>query len=200
MAASTRKRLTPESRRALIEQSAARLFAQGGYGGTRLEDIAAAAGVTKPILYRHFRSKKAIYLALLAAHREQLPRFVQPPATEEPFLSRLPAILDGWFAYVQEKPYAWLMIFRDTSGDEEITTARLQLQLEARKLIVTLLRAQPDLALPPDKTEPLAEALRSSMVGLALYAIDHPETPRSLLVDLITDAARGMLQASVRAA
>jgi AcrR family transcriptional regulator len=192
-----RRRLAPESRRALIEQAAARLFAERGYGGTRLEDIAAAAGVTKPILYRHFASKKAIYLALLAAHREQLPRFVQPPATAEPLLSRLPAILDRWFAYVDEKPYAWLMIFRDTSGDDEIRTARTQLQLEARTLIAALLRAQPDLTLPAATTEPLAEALRSAMVGLALYAIDHPETPRSLLVDLITNAARGMLNASV---
>jgi AcrR family transcriptional regulator len=197
MNSSPRRRLAPESRRALIEQAAARLFAERGYGDTRLEDIAAAAGVTKPILYRHFASKKAIYLALLAAHREQLPRFVQPPATREPLLSRLPAILDGWFAYVHEKPYAWLMIFRDTSGDDEIRMARAQLQLEARKLIAALLRAQPDLTLPAATTEPLAEALRSAMVGLALYAIDHPETPRSLLVDLITNAARGMLNASV---
>jgi hypothetical protein len=38
----------------------------------------------------------------------------------------------------------------------------------------------------------------STVWRLALYAIDNPETARSLLVDLITDAARGMVQASVR--
>ena len=35
------------------------LFAERGYAGTRLDDVAAAAGVTKPIVYRHFESKKA---------------------------------------------------------------------------------------------------------------------------------------------
>ena len=56
-------RLPAARRRAVIEEAAARLFAERGYGGTRLDDVAAAAGVTKPILYRHYPSKKALYLS-----------------------------------------------------------------------------------------------------------------------------------------
>jgi len=52
-----RRRLPPDQRRALIEDAAARLFAERGYAATKREDIAAAAGVTKPILYRHFDNK-----------------------------------------------------------------------------------------------------------------------------------------------
>jgi hypothetical protein len=49
-------------------REAGRLFARDGYAGTRLDDVAAAAHVTKPIVYRHFESKKALYLALLDKH------------------------------------------------------------------------------------------------------------------------------------
>lgn len=44
-----------------ILQEAARLFAEAGYAGTRMTDIAAAIGVTKPIIYRHFESKQVLF-------------------------------------------------------------------------------------------------------------------------------------------
>src|SRR6476620_1555475 len=50
------KRLPTEERRVLIVEAAGRLFGERGYEATRLDDVAAAAGVTKPILYRHFDS------------------------------------------------------------------------------------------------------------------------------------------------
>ena len=58
-----------EERRALILRAAGRAFARDGYAGTRLDDVAAAAGVTKPMVYRHFASKKALYMALLEQAR-----------------------------------------------------------------------------------------------------------------------------------
>src|SRR5262249_32044482 len=84
MAGAERRRLPAAARRALIEAAAARLFAERGYAATRLDDVAAAANVTKPVLYRHFETKKALYLALLERHRAQLPRFVQPRAPAAP--------------------------------------------------------------------------------------------------------------------
>ena len=60
-----RTRLRPAERRATIIEAAGRLFGERGYEATTLDDVAAAAGVTKPILYRHFDSKRDLYLALL---------------------------------------------------------------------------------------------------------------------------------------
>jgi AcrR family transcriptional regulator len=189
-----RKRLPPDERRALIEDVAAKLFAERGYAATRLEEIAAAANVTKPVLYRHFDSKKALYLALLAKHIEQLPRFVDPAVGSEPLAARLPAILDGWFAYVQERPHAWKMIFRDTTGGEEIQAVRRRAQESARVVLADLLRAQPELSIPEEEVEPTAELLRTAMAGLALWWLDHPDVPREVLVDLVTRTFRGLLQ------
>jgi AcrR family transcriptional regulator len=51
-------------RRQLLDVALAR-FAAGGFHATSMEDIADAAGVSKPVLYQHFRSKRALYLELL---------------------------------------------------------------------------------------------------------------------------------------
>jgi AcrR family transcriptional regulator len=189
-----RKRLPSIERRALIEEVAGQLFGERGYAGTRLDEIAAAANVTKPVLYRHFDSKKGLYLALLAAHAEQLPRFVDPAATDEPLVDRLPAILDGWFAYVEAHPYAWKMIFRDTTGDGDIQAFRQAVQERARAVLVDLLRAQPKLPISRRELEPAAELLRTGLAGLALWWIEHPEVPRAVLVELANRAIRGLLQ------
>jgi len=189
----SRSRLPADQRRALIEQAAERLFAISGYAGTRLEDIAAAANVTKPILYRHFDSKKALYLALLERHGQAQLQFVGPTASETSFSARLPLLIDGWFASVEERPDIWRMIFSDTTGDADIQSARLRLQAGARTIIINVLEAQSELSIASDEVVPLAELFRSATVGLVLWKLDHPAVPRALLVDLVTRAIQGVL-------
>ncbi|GII92147.1 hypothetical protein Ssi02_23780 [Sinosporangium siamense] len=52
-------------RKRVILLQAARLFVERGYAATGIDDIGAAAGVTGPAVYRHFRSKQAILIALI---------------------------------------------------------------------------------------------------------------------------------------
>jgi AcrR family transcriptional regulator len=59
-----RPRRDPARRQAIL-QTAATVFARSGYAATSMDDIAAAAGVTKLIVYRHFESKEALYRAVL---------------------------------------------------------------------------------------------------------------------------------------
>ena len=118
-ATAPQRRLPVAERRALIVEAAGRLFGEHGYERTRLDEIAAAAGVTKPIVYRHFDSKRDLYLALLDRHREDLPGFTAAMPTEGTTEERLRAVLDGWLDYVEAHSYAWKMIFRD-SGQPSI--------------------------------------------------------------------------------
>lgn len=71
---SRRRAPAPGARR--IESAARRLFASRGYAGTSMAEIAAAAGVSKATVFHHYRSKRALYEALLgdafAGFREQL--------------------------------------------------------------------------------------------------------------------------------
>ena len=65
------KRLPADRRRQQLLDVALSCSPQRGFNATTMDDIAEAAGVTKPLLYQHFVSKRALYLELLdsvAAH------------------------------------------------------------------------------------------------------------------------------------
>jgi TetR/AcrR family transcriptional regulator len=61
----TPSRLPAAERRAAVLDCACRVFSEGSYRGTTTAEIAKEAGVTEPILYRHFESKRDLYLACL---------------------------------------------------------------------------------------------------------------------------------------
>jgi AcrR family transcriptional regulator len=58
-------RLPAPRRRHQLLDVARELFAAGGFHATSMDDVAEAAGVTKPVLYQHFPSKRALYRELL---------------------------------------------------------------------------------------------------------------------------------------
>jgi AcrR family transcriptional regulator len=58
-------RLPAGERREQIIAVAVAVFARSGYHGASMNDVAEAAGVTKPVLYQHFASKQDLYLALI---------------------------------------------------------------------------------------------------------------------------------------
>jgi AcrR family transcriptional regulator len=62
---STTVRLPAAERRAALLETAIRVFSEGSYRGTTTAEIARAAGISEPILYRHFASKRDLYLAAL---------------------------------------------------------------------------------------------------------------------------------------
>jgi AcrR family transcriptional regulator len=66
------RRLTAEQRRQQLVAVALELFARRGYRATTMDDIAEAAGVTKPLVYQHFSSKRALYLELVNSIAQEL--------------------------------------------------------------------------------------------------------------------------------
>lgn len=183
-----RRRLKKPERRRLIEDAASALFAQRGYAETRLDDIAAAAGVTKQLLYQHFPSKKALHIALLEKHRDGiLTRLTETMRTHGRLIERLPRVLDAWFAYLEDHPYAAKLLFADTTGDPDVQAVYRDNHAAARTVTVSLLKAEPELGIRDDRMEPLAEFVRSATTGLALWWADHPEVPRSTVVEVTVD-------------
>lgn len=186
--ATRKRRLRKPARRRVIEDAASALFAEQGYAETRLEDIAAAAGITKQLLYQHFASKKELHLALLATHRDGLlGRLALGMSRPGPLIERLPQVLDEWFSYVDENPYASAMLFRDTTGDPEVQAFYREIQATARAAIVGLVRAESELKIAEDRVEPLAELIRSAITGLALWWAEHPDVPRTTVVEVTLD-------------
>lgn len=64
-ARTSRKRISAPERRLSILTAARKLFAERGFDGTKTSQIAAAAGVSEALLYRHFASKEVLYRAVL---------------------------------------------------------------------------------------------------------------------------------------
>ena len=72
MTCSRRKLLSRSQRQAAILQGAATAFATKGFAGTAMEEVAAASGITKEIVYRHFASKEELYRAVLDTTTQSL--------------------------------------------------------------------------------------------------------------------------------
>jgi AcrR family transcriptional regulator len=62
-----RQRLTSVERRAAIVSAALDLFAQHGFRGTTTRELAAVVGVSEPVLYQHFATKRELYTAIVDA-------------------------------------------------------------------------------------------------------------------------------------
>lgn len=178
-----RTRLSAVERRRRIEDAAAELFAEQGYAATTVEQIVVAAGVTKPMLYRHFDSKRHLHMALLERHRDELAAAPLDVllASGGDLGARIEAMIEAWFSHVETHPYVWRMLLRDTTGDPEVQALHAELQGRQRAADVALLREHAP-HLPAAELEPLGEIIRASLTGLALWWLDHPETPRSTLV------------------
>ena len=63
--ARSKPRLSAEERRSAIVQAAIRLFAEKGFQGATTRELAAAVGVTEPVLYQHFATKRDLYTAII---------------------------------------------------------------------------------------------------------------------------------------
>lgn len=193
----TRRRLPAAERRALIEQAAARLLAERGYEATTVEEICAAAGVSKPMLYRHFDSKRELCMRLLERRRDELAAaplgtFLDTEGSVE---QRLAAMIDVWFAHVAEHPYSSRLLFQDITGDAELRELQHELRRRQRAADVALLREfGPPLA--EAELEPLGEIIRSSLTGLALWWLERPAVPRGAVVSAMLRTIEGILATS----
>ena len=185
-------------RRALIEDAAARLFAERGYTATTVEDIVAAAGVSKPMLYRHFDSKKELHMKLLARRRDELAAAALDGLLQgdgDPG-QRLPAMIDAWFAHVEQHPDTSRILFEDATGDPDIRELQRELRGRQRAADVALMREYAP-QLPEAELEPLGEIIRSSLNGLALWWLERPDIARVVVVAAMLRTIEGLL-ASIR--
>ncbi len=196
-AKASRQRLPAAERRTLIEEAAAHLFARQGYDATTVEDIVTAAGVSKPMLYRHFESKRELHMRLMERRRDELAveplgKFLEAEGSPE---ERLVVMVDAWFAHVEQHPDTSRVLFQDATGDPEIRSLQHELRSRQRAADVALLREFGP-PLPDAELEPLGEIIRSALTGLALWWLENPEVPRSAVVAAMLRMTRGILSLS----
>jgi AcrR family transcriptional regulator len=180
-----RRRLSAAERRERILRAAQEVFAQKGYHGAALEEIAQASGTSKALIYEHFDSKRELYDQLLAKHVDELwRRFRANAAAGASGEERLRTGVDTFFAWVEERREAWRALFRD-AADPELTPMIERLQAQATGAIVALVSDED--SPPPPQVEMYAALLSGACQALANWWNDHPDVPRSELVDRVVE-------------
>ncbi len=125
VAAPAARRLTAGQRRGQLLDVALRLFAERGYRPTTMDDIALAAGVTKPLLYQHFSSKRALYLELVDSVAGELVRAISRAAsTAAGPRQQVERGFAAYFEMVVERETAFRLLYgRTDDGDAELGLA-----------------------------------------------------------------------------
>jgi AcrR family transcriptional regulator len=144
------------------------LFAERGYAAVTMDDVAAAVGVTKPLLYNYFGNKEQLYLACLEQAGDALVATVVEAVgqTANP-VEALRLGLHAFFGFVDQDRPAWAVLFDETlpaGGDiaEQVAGYRTRL----RDLIAaSLLDQLPERSRARARTE--VEALSTAIMGAA---------------------------------
>jgi AcrR family transcriptional regulator len=144
------------------------LFAERGYAGVTMEDVAAEVGVTKPLLYAYFGNKERLYLACMEPAGEALIETVVDAvrATATP-AEALDAGLRAFFAFLAADRDAWRVLFGETlpaSGEvaERVAEHRRRItQLVAEALLAQLPRSR------SVRARREVEALSTAVLGAA---------------------------------
>jgi TetR/AcrR family transcriptional regulator len=124
MTEAARMRMPAEERRAAVLETACRVFSRGTYHGTTTAEIARAAGVSEPILYRHFPSKRDLYLACIGETWERTRARWEQALADEPdpvlWLGAMGRAFREWKEQRAVVSNLWLQALAEASEDPKI--------------------------------------------------------------------------------
>jgi AcrR family transcriptional regulator len=154
-------RLPAAERRQQLIEIALMMFAERGMHGTSMDDIADAAGVTKPVLYQHFASKRALFLELLDDVGRHLLRAITEATTAAASpRQQVERGLTAYFQFVADHHASFVLLFGDGSRrDEEFAEAVNRVEETIAEFVAALI----DAGLDDDHRQLLAHAI----VGMA---------------------------------
>src|SRR5215218_162631 len=163
-------RLPAGERKAAVLDCACGIFSTGSYRGTTTAEIARRAGVTEPVLYRHFASKRDLYLAVLDESWRRLRAMWEQAVTEEPDPRfRVAAMGRAYFAAADPKVLCaelWIQALTEASDDAEIRKFLRGQMREVHDFVTDVIRqAQADGGIIRDR-DPSAEAWIFISIGL----------------------------------
>jgi AcrR family transcriptional regulator len=169
----TRPRLTAIERRQAVLDTAGRVFARSSYRGATTAEIAREAGITEPILYRHFGSKRDLYLACLDEAWQTFRESAEKALADDP-VGCLGAIADAYMAKKSRIRLVdlWIQALNEASDDPEIAKAVRRQIREVHAFFAEVIEHGQELgSVHPDR-DAVAEAWIFVGAGL-LATIDH---------------------------
>ncbi|HET9444289.1 MAG TPA: TetR/AcrR family transcriptional regulator [Acidimicrobiales bacterium] len=177
----------PRRRRQLLDV-AIECFAARGFHGTSMDDVALAAGVTKPVLYQHFGSKRDLYLQILEDVGSQLMEAIaKATAAAGGPHEQVEAGFAAYVGFLQERPQAFPLLFGGgAKRDAEFAEAVSRVEDSIARFIAVLIAA--------DVADEHRQVMAYAVVGMAEGVLRHwydqrPGIPPETLVRQMADLA-----------
>jgi len=136
-------RLPARERRQQLLDVALDVFSGTGFHETTMDDIAAAAGVTKPVLYQHFTSKRSLYLHLVDDVGQRMARAitVKTSDTDSP-RKQVESGVAAYFDFVADNRAAFLLLFEGADrSDADVAEAVNRIEDSMAELVAPLIAA-----------------------------------------------------------
>jgi AcrR family transcriptional regulator len=200
--------LGPRRRRPLVLDAAYRVFIERGFEGASMDAIAAAAGVSKPVIYDCFASKDELFSAMLDREEERIMGETRA-ALETSGGSADPegTLIRGYTAFlraVAESPEIYRIVFVGVGAGNEVVAARISRGIEQQAQAAAVIArswVERFTELEGEEAERAAQLLGQMIVGLAqagartLLAEPERWTPETLGEKLgrMAWAARGAI-------
>lgn len=165
-----RVRLPAEARRAALVDAGLRAFAEGSYAGATTAEIAREAGVSEPILYRHFAGKRELYFACLEEAWARLRTSIEEVVAQEEDPREWPVAAAKAVRQLRDRRtlplHIWIQALGKAGDDPEIRRYLRRHIAEVHAFFADLIRkAQAAGGVPADR-DPEAEAWVNLGIGL----------------------------------
>lgn len=166
-------RLPAGERREQIIDVAIPVFARRGFHGASMNDVAEAAGVTKPVLYQHFASKQDLYLALIDdVGQRMIAAISKGTAGATDGKSQTELGFQAYFRWVADDRDAFLLLFSTQANrDESATRAIRRITSDAASAIAPLIAVDID----HEKQRTLAHGLVGLAEGVSRRLVERGE-------------------------
>lgn len=174
-------RMPREERRLQLLDVASDVFAEKGYHSAAMDDIAEAAGVSKPVLYQHFPSKLDLYQALVDRACQSLTDMVEEAIDgAEENLARVDAAIAAFYHFVADSGRSFRFVFEsDLTGDADVQMRIWKVHQDLANRIGAIIAL--DTRLPEEQ----AKLLGISLVGMAQVGARYwiSDARKSITVD-----------------
>ncbi|MDQ0962359.1 AcrR family transcriptional regulator [Streptomyces sp. B4I13] len=187
MTTGVRRRMGVEERRQQLIGVALDLFAQRSPDDVSIDEIAAAAGISRPLVYHYFPGKLSLYEAALKRASEDLAaRFTEPH--EGPLGARLLRVMHRFFDFVDAHGPGFSALMRGGPAAGSSTTNALIDSV--RQIAYEQILSHLDVTDPPPRLELVVRSWISLAESTALIWLDGRRIPREELeVQLVHDFA-----------
>jgi AcrR family transcriptional regulator len=167
--------------RQLLDLAEERL-AENGYDGFSIEEIARLAGVSRPIVYAHFKDKESLYLACVARAREELEQMIMEATSRARGAREMLELgTNAYFEFVEQRGQRWAVLFGGAElsgpGARQITSLRFATVAQIVKLIEVIAPEADE-----QTREAFAHAISGSAEQVAKWWRDNPQLSREEVV------------------